>query len=100
MWLYFDAVSGGGKKMAKDDKCKNHPINLPDKSTISLWRHLNSHHPEAAALEEDIKKKKSKELALIKIKEREHMSKFVFKPNPQLLLPELYYLTLINHLDI
>ena len=80
MWLYFDAVSGGGEKMArcKDEKCKNHPIKLPDKSTINLWRHLNYHHPEAAALEEDIKKKKSKELALIKIKEGEHMSKFVF----------------------
>ena len=57
MWLYFDPVSGGGEKMArcKDEKCKNHPIKLSDKSTINLWRHLNYHHPEAAALEEDKK---------------------------------------------
>ena len=92
MWLYFDVVPGGGVKMArcKDDKCKNYPIELPDNSTIKLWRHLNSHHPEAAALEEDIKKKKAKKLELLKIKNKENMSKFVFKPNPQLLLPELF----------
>ena len=64
MWLYFDVIPGGGVKMArcKDDMCKNYPLELPDNSTIKLWRHLNSHHPEAAALEEDIKKKEAKNL--------------------------------------
>jgi hypothetical protein len=59
-----------------------------DKSTTSLWRHLRSHHPETAALEDDIQAKKTKLRQQIKKNAAEKLSKFVHKPDPQLQLSE------------
>ena len=77
MWLYFEVVSSGnGVKQArcKQDKCNSGPISLPDNTTINLWRHINSNHPEVAAIEQDIKQRKAKEEEVAKKKNSESIS--------------------------
>jgi hypothetical protein len=95
MWLYFDKVTIGAVKVArcKDKNCESH-INpekyceLMDNSTTSLWRHLRSNHPETAALEDDMQAKKIKLRQEMKKEAADKLSRFVFKPNPQLQLSE------------
>ena len=96
MWNYFDMVKTGGLKLArcKDKKCEGY-LNpemfseLIDNSTTNLWRHLRSHHPDIAALEDDMQAKKTEEKQKLKKDAAEKMAKFVYKPDPQLQLTEL-----------
>ena len=96
MWLHFDMVRVGGVKLArcKDLKCEANKkpskfCELAGNSTINLWRHLRSHHHELSAVEEDIQLKKTKLREHEKKSAAESLSKFVFKPDPQLQLTEL-----------